>query len=130
MERQQAIDTIANALQEAPEVRALFLSGSYGNGLADEYSDIDFILVAKDGATDAIAALWRDAVSRTGEIVLWWDRTTRPVLINAVTADWTRIDAVILKPDQMGRQTKAGLKPLFDHDGILEASPTLQKTRP
>ncbi|WP_428542068.1 nucleotidyltransferase domain-containing protein [Profundibacter sp.] len=25
-----------------PEIRALFLSGSYGNGMADEYSDIDF----------------------------------------------------------------------------------------
>ncbi|MCG8547622.1 MAG: nucleotidyltransferase domain-containing protein [Alphaproteobacteria bacterium] len=118
MEHQRVIDTIANALQMAPDIRALFLSGSYGNGLADEYSDIDFILVAKDGATDAIAALWRDAVSRTGEIVLWWDRTTRPVLINAITADWTRIDAVILKPDRMGRQTKISLKPLFDHDGI------------
>ena len=50
-EHQDVIDIIANALQEEPEVRALFLSGSHGNGLADDYSDIDFILVAKGGAT-------------------------------------------------------------------------------
>ncbi len=120
MEHQDVIDIIANALQEAPEVRALFLSGSYGNGLADDYSDIDFILVAKGGATDAVAELWREAVNQTGEIVLWWDRTTRPSLINAITADWTRTDVVILKPDQMGAQTPTSLKPLFDHDDLFE----------
>ncbi len=120
MEHQDVIDIIANALQEAPEVRALFLSGSYGNGLADDYSDIDFVLVAKGGGTDAIAKLWREAVNQTGEIVLWWDRTTRPHLINAITADWTRTDVVILKPDQMGAQTQANLEPLFDHDDIFE----------
>jgi len=101
-EHQDIIGIIAKALHEAPDVRALFLSGSHGNGLADAYSDIDFILVATDGATDAIAGLWREAVNQTGEIVLWWDRTTRRHLINAITADWTRTDVVILKPDQMG----------------------------
>ena len=120
MEKSGVIDVIANAVREAPDIRALFLSGSYGNGLADDYSDIDFILVANGGATDAVAQLWRDAISQTGEIVLWWDRTTRPTLINAITADWTRTDVAIRTPDQMATQTQAGLKPLFDHDGIFE----------
>lgn len=121
MEHQDVIEIIASALQEVAEVRALFLSGSYGNGLADDYSDIDFILVAKGGATDAVAELWREAVDQTGEIALWWDRTTSPLLINAITADWTRTDVVILKPDQMGTQTQTNLKPLFDHDDIFES---------
>ena len=69
MEHQRVIDTIANALQTAPDVRALFLSGSYGNGLADAYSDIDFILVAKDGATDAIAARCRQPDRRDCPVV-------------------------------------------------------------
>ncbi|MDJ0630116.1 MAG: aminoglycoside 6-adenylyltransferase [Rhodobacter sp.] len=120
MHHHDVIAIISNALQDAPEVRALYLSGSFGNGLADAYSDIDFVLVATDGATDAVAELWRDAIGRTGEIVLWWDRTTRAMLINAITADWTRTDVVILRPDQVGGQIRSALKPLFDHDRIYE----------
>ena len=120
MTHSEVIDVITNALCDVPGIRALFLSGSYGNGMADAYSDIDFVLVAEEEASDAVAKIWRGAVEQTGEIVLWWDRTTVPVLINAITADWTRTDVVILKPDQMGRQTQSALKPLFDHDGIYE----------
>ena len=120
METQEAIDIITAAVRDAPDVRALFLSGSYGNGMADAYSDIDFILVAGGGASDAVAALWRDAISRTGEIVLWRDRTTRRSLINAITADWMRTDVVIVKPDDMRAEAQSGLRPLFDHDGIFD----------
>lgn len=127
MNHHRVIETIADHLRDALGIRALYLSGSYGNGLADEFSDIDFILVAEDGASDAIAQLWRGAIERTGEIVLWWDRNTVPVLINAITEDWTRTDVIILKPDQMGRHTQDTLKPVFDHDCIYE---TLEKTAP
>ncbi len=120
MDHGQVIETIAAAVKDVPGIRALFLSGSYGTGLADAYSDIDFVLVADAGATDAVAEVWRKAVAQTGEIVLWWDRTTVPVLINAITRDWTRTDVVILKPDQMGAQTQAGLKPVFDPEGLYQ----------
>ncbi|WP_299410585.1 nucleotidyltransferase domain-containing protein [uncultured Roseobacter sp.] len=120
MTNDEVIETISNAVSQVPGIRALFLSGSYGNGLSDEYSDIDFVLVSEDGATDAVAKVWREAVELTGEIVLWWDRTNVPVLINAITEDWTRTDVIILKPDQMGRQTQRALKPLFDHDDIYK----------
>ncbi|MEO0905722.1 MAG: nucleotidyltransferase domain-containing protein [Pseudomonadota bacterium] len=118
MTHTEIIATLTAATRDAPGVRALFLSGSYGNGMADAYSDIDFIMVAEGGASDEIAALWKEAVSQTGEIVLWWDRTTVPVLINAITADWTRTDLIVLKPEQMKAHAQDTLKPLFDHDGI------------
>jgi len=120
MTQTRIIETIATSLREVPEIRALFLSGSHGTGFDDAYSDIDFILVTEDGATDQIAAHWRQAIEGTGEIVLWWDRTTRPMLINAITSDWTRTDVVILKPDQLGFHTRDQLKPLFDHDRLYE----------
>ncbi|WP_420012886.1 nucleotidyltransferase domain-containing protein [Tateyamaria sp.] len=127
MQHQTVIATIANALQDTPGIRALFLSGSHASGHADDYSDVDFVLVADYGASDAVAALWRDAVAQTGEIVLWWDRLTRPALINAITADWTRTDVIVLKPDQMGHHNQAGLKPVFDpddlHSGLAQAAP-------
>jgi hypothetical protein len=123
MEPAAAIGAIAKELQDKPGIRALFLSGSHGAGLEDAYSDIDFLMVAADGATDEVAGLWKKAVSRTGEIVLWWDRQVRPALINAITHDWRRTDVVILRPDQMGRQTKDSLKVLFDHDRLFDGLP-------
>ncbi|MCC5960106.1 MAG: nucleotidyltransferase domain-containing protein [Rhodobacteraceae bacterium] len=117
------IQMIKTALANEPRIRALFLSGSFGTGLADAYSDIDFILVSDEGATDEIARIWQGAIAKTGEIVLWWDRTPVPVLINAITADWTRTDVLILKPSQMSAQTQDALKPLIDHDGIYATLP-------
>ena len=118
MDNQDVIAILKDALIDAPQIRGLFLSGSYGNGRADAYSDIDFVLVCDGGASDEIAALWRAAIEKTGEIVLWWDRTSVPVLINAITADWTRTDVIMLKADQLGAQTQHALEPVFDHDGI------------
>lgn len=120
MDHAKVISTITEALEDRLNIRALFLSGSYGNGMADAYSDIDFILVAEDGATDAVAEAWRQAVAATGDIVLWWDRTTVPVLINAITADWTRTDVIILKPGQVRAHAQSTLKVLFDRDGLYE----------
>lgn len=120
MDVEGVITAIADTLRDRPAVRALFLSGSFGNGRADAYSDIDFVLVTPEGPTDEIAGLWREAVERTGEIVLWWDRNTRPALINAITADWMRTDVIILKPGQMSAHAQASLRPLFDHDGLYD----------
>lgn len=131
MDHAQVIQTVSDATREVDGLRGLFLSGSYGNGCADAYSDIDFILVAEEGATDRVAQVWREAIEQTGEIVLWWDRMTVPVLINAITADWVRTDVIILKPDQMKAHSRDRLKPLFDHDGILDTLPeAAASTRP
>jgi hypothetical protein len=118
-----AIRTIAEALAAEPRIRALALSGSYGAGLEDAYSDLDFLVAADEGATDAVVGCWRGAVARVGEIVLWRDRQVKPSLINAITADWLRIDAEIVTPDQIAQRTRDGLKVLFDRSNILEALP-------
>ncbi|WP_282129903.1 aminoglycoside 6-adenylyltransferase [Roseobacter litoralis] len=120
MSDKSKINTIAAALQDVPEVQALFLSGSHGNGMADAYSDLDFVLVCENGATDAIAAAWREAVSQTGTIVLWWDRTNIPVLINAITEDWMRIDLIILKPEQLASHYQNTLKVVFDPERLYD----------
>ncbi len=120
-----AIHTITVTLRDHPSVRALLLSGSHGSGLADAHSDIDFVLVTPEGATDEMAALWREAVGQTGEVVLWWDRQVVPVLINAITADWLRIDVLMLKSEQLTAQAQDRVKVLFDHDGTYA---TLKKT--
>lgn len=127
MKSERVIETISNALRDHSAVRGLFLSGSFGNGRADAYSDIDFVLVSEDGPTDEVAGTWKAAVARTGDIVMWWDRNVRPALINAITADWTRTDVIILKPEQFAAQNQASLRPLFDQDVRYDQLP---KDRP
>ncbi|PJE29150.1 hypothetical protein SAMN06297129_0965 [Pseudooceanicola antarcticus] len=129
MDHQAQIATITEALSGDDRIRGLFLSGSHGNGRADAWSDLDFLMVSPEGASDAMAEVFREAVSACGEIVMWRDRIVRPALINAITADWTRFDLVILKPDQLGGQRQEALAPLIDRDGIhgtLAAGPAPQ----
>ena len=123
MQPDRAIEIISAALRDRPAIRGLFLSGSFGNGRADAYRDINFVLVCEDGPSDEIAGAWKAAIEQTGEIVMWWDRSTRPALINAITADWTRTDVIILKPAHVAAHSQASLRPLFDHDGLYQTLP-------
>jgi len=116
----KAIDAIAQALRRQDGVRALFLSGSYGAGLEDEYSDLDMVIVTRDAADDTAAELWKAAILDVEPLVLWRDRQSKPRLINAITESWLRIDAVILKPQETATLTKDSLRPLFDRDGLYE----------
>jgi len=121
MTPEKAITTITAALEPEDRIRGLFLGGSHANGMADAWSDLDFVVTTPEGLTDDIAALWRGAVGQVGEIVLWRDRLVRPALINAVLEGGVRIDLIALKPEQAGHHTRAGLKPLIDRDGFHAA---------
>lgn len=127
---QASIETITTSLRGVAEIDALFLSGSLAKGRGDAWSDIDFVIVTKDGPTDQIAAFWRDAIARTGEIVLWRDRSVRPMLINAITADWTRIDGVIVTPEGLGAYPQDGLLPLFDPQNLYAELPVQSPPTP
>ncbi len=123
MDPSKIIETISDKMVDVVGVRALFLSGSHGNGKADEFSDIDFLLISETGPTDEIANAWKEAIGNTGEIILWWDLRTTRSLINVITEDWTRIDLNILKPEQLKHFTQHSLKPVFDHDNGYEGLP-------
>jgi len=114
MKHQRVIETISDAMMDVESVKALFLSGSHGNGRADAYSDIDFLLISENGATEALGEAWKEAVANTGKIVLWWDHTKSRSLINAITEDWRRIDVNILEPEQLTHFSQHDLKPILD----------------
>ena len=124
-----ASPAMAHARGEAAEFAGLASALSINIGTLDR-EWIDCMVLAAKAASekgtpwvqDPVAvgatALRQEAVGNTGNIVLWRDRTTVPVLINAITADWTRTDLIILKPEQMRAHAQDTLQPLFDHDGI------------
>lgn len=123
MKGEAAIAAVADALRAQPSVRGLYLTGSYGAGIEDRYSDLDFAAVIADGEIPSFPALWREAVGRTGEIVLWWDQAAHQFQLNAITDDWTRFDVAMLTRDQMARRAQKNVRVLFDHDGIFASLP-------
>ncbi|MEJ8574945.1 hypothetical protein [Microbaculum marinum] len=126
MDTDALIDCVARRLEGEPGVRALCLSGSHGAGLADAYSDLDFLAILSDphmsaARGDAFSDLWRAALEPAGGIVLWRVRSGPTILINAITTGWLRIDVLATTADPL--HTRRGLKVLFDRDGIAADLP-------
>lgn len=127
---QTIISSLTTALQSQSETKAIFLSGSHANGLADDYSDIDMVAVANDGPSEGISGAFCAAVTQISPIVMIRDRKPIPSLINIITEDWTRIDLLILKPDQLGRYSNADLLPFFDPENLHATLPRPQQAKP
>jgi predicted nucleotidyltransferase len=121
MNPEATIGCIAEYLRDKPGIRALYLSGSHGAGLADAWSDIDFVAVVPEDALNGFPEVWRPAVDLLGKPVLWRVRPGSSVLINAITPDWLRIDVLAIPESHFA--TKSGKTVLFDHDGLLERRP-------
>ncbi len=72
MKPEAAIDALAEALSVGALGSSALSHGQPGGaGTADEHSDLDFVAVVADDGTAYFSAIWRGALSRTGEIVLW-----------------------------------------------------------
>src|SRR5215813_9395248 len=99
MTQDELIAQITAALREEPVVRALFLSGSFGSGTADRYSDVDFLAIVEPAQHAAFAASWRTILERITPIVFWSQRAWGQILVNAIDRDWLRCDLVIAGPD-------------------------------
>lgn len=121
MDRTALIDKIVGLTAGDPAVRGLFLSGSLGRGDGDQYSDIDFVAVLGDDDHQAFAVRWRAALEAIAEVVFWHQRGTSEVLLNAVTADWQRVDVFTTRQAAFQSRTQDTLKPLIDHDGLFAA---------
>ena len=92
MDHDALIADIVRRLQDNVHLNGLFLGGSHGRGTADQWSDIDFIAVAAPDAHAAMAADWRDALQSITPIVFWNQIDGAGIVLNAITADWQRIE--------------------------------------
>lgn len=129
MNTTSSIKAISNVLNDNSCVRALFLSGSYGAGLEDEFSDIDFLAVVASGQEHQFVKSWRSAIGLIGEVVLWRERRGESLLINVITQAWLRVDVQIISAEQISGRAKDGLKVLFDHDALFHALPETQASQ-
>ena len=128
MNHQTLIDRVTAALADDQRVRGLFLSGSFGRGTADAFSDVDFWVVVAKGDQEAVAADWRKLLESIVPIV-YFNRLPWALVLNAITDEWLRCDLDIGAPDQLGGRTQDRLKPLIDRDGTYAGLPAALPAR-
>jgi Nucleotidyltransferase domain len=131
MNQQQLIDAVTIEIGSDPDLAGLFLSGSFGTGTADAYSDVDFLALVPPDKQTGFADRWRQILERIAPIV-FWNRLDRGVIIlNAITEDWLRCDVAIHAPDDLDGRSRANLKPLLDPGNIYGNLPeTLAPSSP
>lgn len=108
------ISNLQPQLAADPNVHAAWLTGSFGRGVADRYSDIDLHLLLSD--VDAFRAGPRASLKALRPIVLYkllFDgQVTNSLTAAGLRIDiWLRADPPTLNP--------AAVKVLFDRDGAL-----------
>lgn len=122
MDQQQLIAEVKSRLEPDDRIRGLFLSGSFGKGTADAWSDVDLLAVVLAEHHEALAADWR-TILETIVPVVHFNRLPWALVLNAVTDGWLRIDLDVAAPDRLQGRAQDKLKPLIDRDGIFAALP-------
>jgi hypothetical protein len=129
MTRDQIIQGFTDRAQADDRVAALFLGGSLGKGVGDDWSDADLILAARPehhAAVDAEVRAWADGIAT---VVLWKQPYPGVPLYTAVTDEWLRFDLTVTIPGRViGAQ--ATLKPLVDHAGVWASLPAQLAPKP
>jgi predicted nucleotidyltransferase len=123
MDQNALIEGIKAALQTDPRVRALFLSGSFGSGTADRYSDVDLLLVTDRGGQEEFLRSWPDILGGISEVVFWQRPFPAAPLLNAITSEWLRCDVMVFDPDQLRIRSRNSLKVLIDESNLYATLP-------
>ena len=122
LDQQALIAHVTEALRPDDRVRALFLSGSFGRGTADAWSDVDFVALVPKDQQEAFLADWRGLLEGIMPIVHYQHLPFKPVL-HAISEGWLRCDLTFLAPDQTQGMTQDRHRPLIDRDGIHQTLP-------
>ncbi len=115
-------ERVLRAAEADGRVRAMWLSGSLGRGVADAGSDLDIVIAVAPDAFDEFAAAWRDWLAGVTPTVLARELPRLPGSWYSLTPDCLRLDVVTVKA---GSATPAALSRLLlvlDKDGTAAAS--------
>lgn len=130
LEREEVISALGARLRENPGIRAAWLGGSDANQRADEWSDVDLMVVVAPGETESAAAAIEAAVESISPIRIRF-RLPAPTwhgfeqafyqLENApedLMIDWLIVEKD--KPHPWFEKERHGVgRVLFDHDSIV-----------
>ncbi len=109
-------------------VHSAWLSGSFGRGEADAWSDIDVIVVVDEDDLAASLKEYSSQRSAMGEALL--RRVIFGRLVMVVTPEWQRYDLSFLTPAEFRRQDPTGVIALFKGETPTPRGPVVAATNP
>lgn len=115
------IELFIAACHADDRVVAAFLSGSHARGDADDFSDVDFGVIATDTGFDGLWADRASFVRRLGEPVLLEDFGTGKTVF-FVLADGTEGEVSFGRSSAFGQIHAGAYRPLIDKAGTLEGA--------
>lgn len=123
MKQNQIIEAATERCSNDERVKALFLSGSYGNGSQDAWSDVDFLVIVEDDNRQGVISDFLEAMESVGEMVSSNRLELGATLVHSALADWTRFDMVLGDERVMAGKSRDGLKPLIDPGDLWSGLP-------
>jgi len=110
-EQQALLAQLKTALASDSRVRAAWLSGSFGRGEGDAWSDVDVtVLVAQDDLAQVIAAF---RAPRPDMPPVVFSQLVHGRIVSGVTPDWERFDLTFVTPAELAWLDGAALMPLL-----------------
>lgn len=133
--RNRCVQTLQAALEPCDFVLAFWEAGSVAMGRADQYSDLDLLVLVTDGQTDAAVAVCEEALRRIAPIDLRyeviqpsWHGHWQAFYHLAGTDPFLLVDLVVMETANPNRFLEPEIhgRPLvyFDKQGLLHQAPT------
>ena len=115
-----------SACRADPRVLGAWLSGSFGQGVGDEFSDIDLHCYVADDDLAGVEEDWRAwlaAATPTVHAQQLGNAAAGAFGLIAITPEWEHLDVWFFARSQVAnRQDWAGTRPLFDTASLLPAA--------
>lgn len=123
MRQDQVIEAVTDRFKGDERLRALFLSGSFGNGTDDAWSDVDFLAIVEKDNRQAVKAEFVAALESVGPLISSNTMEMGAILVHSVLEDWTRSDIVLSDERALAGKARDGLKPLIDPGDLWSGLP-------
>ena len=115
---------LATAAPGLAAVQGLYLGGSFGRAIADEWSDLDYVAVAAPGDVAGLVDDWVALVSAQTPVVHRMQRVfPTSALVNLITADWVRCDLLVETEERFASRAQDRLAVVFERGPLYAALP-------
>jgi hypothetical protein len=115
MDATRLLPRLITGLSSISTCDGLFLSGSHARGTEDAFSDLDLVVVSDPVHHPFVADQIRVFLGTIAPLVLFRaSNGPTATLINAITADWDRIDLLLEAKDRFLNRASDSVRPLHD----------------
>lgn len=121
----EILELLVEALADDDRIRALWLGGSVGRGVADAGSDLDLVVTVTDVAELSDPSSW-DVL----DPIITLPIPGMPGCFAFTTHDGLRVDVVLERSDEVARSSYTHRVRVFDRDGLRPPSPSDESGTP